>query len=121
MATFSEASQASYIPHLFSHCRKFVIRPPSHREMCAGFVYRLPYSVSEARTAAKDGCSLYRTFIGLIIRLSKHFETVSNIANHANGDTEKNYGHRLYGANLVLQLANRLTKYLFHTYVHSKR
>jgi hypothetical protein len=120
-ATFSEASQVSYIPHFCAHCRKLGISPLDHREICAELVYRLPYLVSEARAAAKDGCSLYRTFIGLIIRLSKHFETVSSIANHTNSDTEKDYGQRLYGTNLVLQLADRLTKYLFHISVHSER
>jgi len=121
MATISEESQALYVPHSCAHCRKFVINPPGHREIWAGFVYRPLDSVSKARASAKNACSLYRIFIRLIIGPAKYFEIVSSIAIHTNSDTEKDYGQRLYGANLEVQLADRLTKYLFHINVHSKR
>lgn len=124
MATFSGPSQAPYIPHSCAHCRKFVISPLGHRQPRRGeFTYRLPYSVPEARVAAKDGCSLYRAFIGLIIGHTKRSEAVRSILNHINSDSEENHGERLSGGlrYFVVQLAERLTKHPFRIDIRKQR
>jgi hypothetical protein len=109
MATLSEASQAPYVPHSCAHCRKFVISTPGHRQLgYSEFTYRLPYSVPEARVAAKDVCSLYRAFIGLIIRPAKRSKFFCGILNNLNVDIEGVYGR----ANVV-ELAEILTKHPF--------
>lgn len=122
MATFPKASKVPYVPHSCAHCCKFVISPPGHRQPRAqdALVYRLPYSVSEARAAAKEGCSLYRGFIGLIVRHAKHSEFVSSISDHINSDTEKVYGGWVDETNLIIELAERLTKYPFCIIFHKE-